>query len=114
MQTSADGVTKSSAELLISETLFDIADKQSRLDALTARMAGAGFWDNQERAQPIINQTKPLNNLLKPYKELATASEDLKALCELAEEDASLDEEVEPTLARMEKQVADFELKAML
>jgi peptide chain release factor 2 len=77
-------------------------------------MSAAGFWDNPEKAQQTISLTKPLNNLLKPYNELADAAADLTALCELAEEDASLEAELEPTLARMEKQVADFELKAML
>jgi peptide chain release factor 2 len=77
-------------------------------------MGAAGFWDNPEKAQQTISQTKPLNNFLKPYNELAEAAADLAAMCELAEEDESMEAELEPTLARVEKQVGDFELKAML
>jgi len=84
------------------------------LDELNARMGAPGFWDNQEKAQEIIAQTKPINSFLKPYKELASAAEDLRVLCELCEEDDSLEAELEPTLVRMEQQIADFELRSML
>lgn len=77
-------------------------------------MEASGFWDNPEKARAVIGQTKPLNNLLKPFNELWTAGEDLRVLCELADEDASLEAEVEPTLLRMEKELDDFELKSIL
>lgn len=77
-------------------------------------MGAAGFWDNPEKAQQTISRTKPLNNFLKPYNELAEAAADLAAMCELAEEDESMEVELEPALVRVEKQVGDFELKAML
>ncbi|MFO0845852.1 MAG: peptide chain release factor 2 [Gemmataceae bacterium] len=93
---------------------LDVPAKQRQLAELTARMGAAGFWDNPEKAQQTINATKPLNNFLKPYNELAEAAADLAAMCELAEEDASMEAELEPALARVERQVADFELKAML
>jgi peptide chain release factor 2 len=77
-------------------------------------MAAPGFWDNQEKAQQVIAQTRPLNGFLKPYRDLAAAAEDLRVLCELAEEDASLEEELGPTLERLEHQVDEFELRSML
>jgi peptide chain release factor 2 len=95
-------------------TLFDIASKQQQLDQLTALMGQQGFWDNQEKAQQTIAQTKPLNAVLKPYNELFSAAEDLKVLCELCEEDNSLEAEVEPTLQKLERQIADFEMRSML
>jgi peptide chain release factor 2 len=77
-------------------------------------MGAPGFWDNQEKAQAVIAQTKPLNGVLKPYKDLAAAAEDLRVLCELSEEDESLEAELEPTLATLEKQIDEFELRSML
>jgi len=77
-------------------------------------MGQQGFWDNPEKAQQIITQTKPLNSLLKPYKEMAAAAEDLKVLCELSDEDAGLEAEVEPALVKLEKQVGAFEMRSML
>jgi peptide chain release factor 2 len=77
-------------------------------------MGSATFWDNQEKAQEVIAQLKPLNGLLKPFEELAQAGGDLQALAEMAEEDAELEAELEPTLVQFEKQLADFELRSML
>lgn len=77
-------------------------------------MGQADFWNNADKAQQIIQQLKPLNALLKPYEELAAAAEDLRALAELAAEDASLDDELARELNRLEKQLAAFELQAML
>jgi peptide chain release factor 2 len=77
-------------------------------------MGQPNFWDNPERAQQTIQQLKPLNALLKPYEELTAAAGDLQALAELAEEDASLERELEDELRAMEKRLGDFEMQAML
>jgi peptide chain release factor 2 len=77
-------------------------------------MGQQGFWDNPEKAQEVIAQTKPLNNVLKPFKEMSAAAEDLTVLCELSEEDASLEAEVEPSLVKLERQVGEFEMRSML
>jgi peptide chain release factor 2 len=77
-------------------------------------MEAPGFWDNPEKARGVIAQAKPINAALKPYQELEKASEDLKVLCELCDEDAALEAEVEPTLVKLEKNVADFEMQSML
>jgi peptide chain release factor 2 len=77
-------------------------------------MGQPAFWDNPEKARETIQQLKPLNGLLKPYEELESASGDLRALAELSEEDASLDEELTAELGRMERRLGDFEMQAML
>jgi peptide chain release factor 2 len=51
---------------------------------------------------------------LKPYEELTKASEDLAAMAELADEDPSFEAEIEPVLAKAEKQLDAFELTAMM
>ena len=77
-------------------------------------MGQPNFWDNQEKAQQTIQQLKPLNGLLNPFDDLGKRVEDLKALGELADEDASLEPELEKELVAFEKTFADFELTAML
>jgi len=77
-------------------------------------MGKPGFWDNPEKAQEHIAQLKPLNGLLKPYEELQTRAGDLQAMAELAEEDASIEPELEQELNPFEKKLADFELRAVL
>jgi peptide chain release factor 2 len=77
-------------------------------------MGQSGFWDSQEKAQQVIGQLKPLTGLLKPYEELAHDAGDLETLAELAEEDASLDAELESTLTDFERRLGEFELRALL
>jgi peptide chain release factor 2 len=54
------------------------------------------------------------NSLLKPYEELTAAAGDIKAMAELAEEDASFEAEMEPALAAAEQKYEAFELQAMM
>ena len=59
-------------------------------------MASQGFWDDGEAAQATIQRLKTVNAVLKPVEAITSASEDIAALVELAEESA--DEEVETEL----------------
>jgi peptide chain release factor 2 len=77
-------------------------------------MGQPAFWDNPEKAQQIIAQLKPLNGLLKPYEELAAAASEIETLAELAGEDAELEAELERELTRFEKNLGEFEMRAML
>src|SRR5260370_38836132 len=95
-------------------TLFDLATKTTRRDQLAAQMERPAFWDNPEKAQQTIQQLKPLNDLLKPAEELRTSAEDLTVLAELAEEDATLEADLETELKSFKKRLGDFELRASL
>lgn len=77
-------------------------------------MGEPGFWDNQEKAQQVIQQLKPLTGLLKQYDEVNSAVEDVQALAELTEEDGSLEPELSGELAKAEHRFESFELKSML
>ncbi len=77
-------------------------------------MGASDFWEHPDKAQGVIAQTKPLNNFLKPYRELEGSVTDLTAMCELIEEDASMEDELVPMLDQLEKEIGDFEMKSML
>jgi peptide chain release factor 2 len=77
-------------------------------------MGQPAFWDNPDKAQQVIQQLKTLNALLKPYEDLTAAGADLQALAELAEEDDSLEGELETELRSLEKRLGEFEIQAML
>jgi peptide chain release factor 2 len=79
-------------------------------------MAGPGFWDNQEKAQGLMNELRTLNAAQKPINELIKGSDDLGVLIEFAEDDPSEanHQEVVHALAALEPQFADVELQAML
>jgi peptide chain release factor 2 len=77
-------------------------------------MGQPNFWDNQEKARELIGQLKPLNGLLQPFEALHGNTEDLTALAELTEEDASLEPELEQELGNVEKRLDDFELRTLM
>jgi peptide chain release factor 2 len=76
-------------------------------------MGAPNFWDNQEKAQQIIQQLKPLNGLINPFEDLIASAADLGALCELCAEDESLESELEKELYAIEKKLDAFDLRAM-
>lgn len=77
-------------------------------------MGASNFWDNQDKAQGIIAQLKTVNGVLKPFEDLEGEIGDLQVLAEMAEEDESMAGELEGTLAKLEKKMEAFELRAML
>ena len=83
-------------------------------DQLEAKQGEPGFWDNQDAAKGVIQKLKVVLSLIKPYEELSKASQDIAAMGELADEDPSFESEIEPALAKAEKQLDEFELKAMM
>ncbi len=77
-------------------------------------MAAPGFWDNQEKAQKTIGQLKSLNSVVLPHEQAHSSAEDLTALIEMAEDDDSLEAEVRQEVERLEREVEQLELKALL
>lgn len=77
-------------------------------------MGQDGFWDNQEKAQATISQLKPLKAIVEPLQQAIESAEDVEAMLELAEEDASLDSEVGAEVHRLNRALADLELKSLL
>jgi peptide chain release factor 2 len=77
-------------------------------------MAGSGFWDNQEKAQGLMNELRQINAAQKPINELVKGSEDLGVLLEFAEEDPSHEAELVAAADVLEQQFGEVELQAML
>lgn len=77
-------------------------------------MASPDFWDNQERAQEVVGQLKSVKAIVGPMTELVSATEDLSALLEMAEEDDSIAEEVAGEIQSLEEKLTELELKSLL
>jgi len=97
-----------------SETLFDYAARQQQSGVIEAKMAQAGFWDNQESAQSTIAELKAIGSILKPLDEAIAAAADLEVLLDMAREDAGLEAEVASEVDRLEGMVTQLELKGLL
>src|SRR5574344_1909634 len=79
--------------------VFDPDSINKKVAEKEAATTAPGFWDNQEKAQRVMNDIKLLKGRVEPWKELIAAVNDMEALYELGEE--SKDESVEPELRQM-------------
>jgi peptide chain release factor 2 len=77
-------------------------------------MGEPGFWENQERAQATVAELKGLTALLKPLTALVGSSGDVGVMLEMGDEDPEIAAELPAELDRIEGQLADLELKALL
>jgi len=79
-------------------------------------MGAPAFWDDNRRAQDQIRERSELSRTVTRVRELGQQVEDLEVLLELADEtaDPTLDAEIADGVARLAKELEDFELKVML
>ncbi len=58
-------------------------------------MAAPGFWDNQDHAREVIDESNQLKGWIEPYRGLESKAADLAELAELLEVEADADLEAE-------------------
>ena len=76
---------------------------------LEGRMGAPGFWDDQESAAKVSAEHARASRKLELWQALQRDAGDLETLIELADEDASLADEVEQQLADIEGRLATLE-----
>jgi peptide chain release factor 2 len=79
-------------------------------------MSAPDFWENQERAQEVVERLKAARGVLEPWERFETRLEEATILLQMAEEeeDAGTVTEVEGLAARLEKDLEDLEFRAVL
>jgi len=82
-------------------------------------MAGAGFWDNREQAQKLIDEANSLRKKVDPLLEAEKGLVDFREMIELAEsepeaEQLKYEKELDRDLAQFSKRLETLELKVFL
>ncbi len=79
-------------------------------------MASPAFWEDNRRAQTLVQERSELTRLVGRWRELAKQAEELRLLWELAMEEAdeSLAPEIEAGLRGLRRGLEEFELKVIL
>ena len=79
-------------------------------------MASPAFWDDNRRAQELIRERAELARVVARVTELGGQASDLGVLLELAAEagDDSVDAEIREGIAKLQRELDEFELKVML
>lgn len=96
--------------------LFDLEGSHKRVQELEQIMGQADFWDDQNKAQQVINELNGLKDLINSFKANEEALEDLEVAYELVKEenDEDLFKDLEEDLQNLIKQFNDFELEILL
>jgi len=103
-------------DCFICRGIFDLGSKEARVKELEALMEANDFWQDADRAQQVIHESNQLKLWTLPYWELKRRFEDIEALLPdaYAAEESSLVQELLNDLARVDKGLADLEVRRML
>src|SRR5690625_915319 len=85
--------------------LFDLDGNKERIAELEKEMTEPGFWDNQEEAQQVINETNHLKGTVQSFEKMAERIENAEVLYELVkeEEDPDLATELNDEMDALQK-----------
>lgn len=74
------------------------------------------FWENQEKAQKLMREQADLKSWVETWQNASTATQDVQAMIELAEElnDISMETEVDTELSKATAAVNELELRKIL
>jgi peptide chain release factor 2 len=92
-----------------SRTTFDPASLSERASALENELQAPGFWDDADRAARVSSDHARATRRLDGFRSLESDVADLEGLVEMAEEDASVADEVEGSIASVESRLAELE-----
>jgi len=88
---------------------------EERLKKLESQLANPGFWDNQEKSMPIIQELKIVRSTLDPYFEARKEFDELTELAViLDEQDKGSIREVSELLDKLAKKLEGLEFKSLL
>ena len=88
---------------------IDPAVLARRVAELEGQMGAPGFWDDQEEAAKVSAEHARTSRKLEAWQSLERDVGDLETLLELADEDPSLADEVDPQLADIESRLGSLE-----
>lgn len=96
--------------------LFDLEQKKARIAELEALMSDPSFWDDQNQAQTVIQESNGLKGYVDSFEEIQETLENLEVSYELVKEenDQELFEDLQSELQEFKEQVNKFELQLLL
>lgn len=96
--------------------LFDLEAKEAEIKKLENKMAEPNFWDDQDGAQKVINETNQLKSFVSSFTSIQDRLDDVEVTYELIKEenDEELYAELTEEVANLQKKMNDFELEMLL
>ncbi|MDG5471637.1 peptide chain release factor 2 [Jeotgalibacillus sp. ET6] len=96
--------------------LFDLDNKEAQIAEIDERMVEPTFWDDQQKAQSVINDLNALKETVHGYRDLLDTQENLELTHELLKEepDAELEKDMVAEMKAYMKSLDEFELQLLL
>lgn len=90
--------------------------KQERIAEFDEKMTDPSFWDDQQKAQEVINEANMLKEQVENYLRLQETYDDLEVSYQLVKEepDAELEKELESGVRNLLNELNDYELTMLL
>src|SRR5699024_12008928 len=87
--------------------LFELDVKKERIQELELEMTDPTFWDDQDKAQTVINESNGLKHLVDAFEELAERLDNQEVSYELVKEenDSELFEELDKEIGELSQDV---------
>ncbi|AHM57069.1 peptide chain release factor 2 [Peptoclostridium acidaminophilum DSM 3953] len=86
------------------------------MDEQEKAMASPGFWDDNERAQKMLQSNKMMKEEIESFERLESSYEDVQILLEMAveEDDEATELEVKQAIEELEQEIAGITIKTLL
>lgn len=97
--------------------VFDIEDSKERILELQEKAAEPGFWDDPEKSQPVLKETRTLEGHIEKYEKITSAFDDIEVMIEMAAEEEDSEEivaEIEQEIEALGKNIEELTLASLL
>lgn len=96
--------------------IFDLAQKEQKVEELEAKMQRDEFWEDNTQAQKVISDCNALKLWTVPYHDLKQSFTSIQALLPeaIAEKEQEMIEEFQKELIRIDKALSEMEIRKML
>ncbi|WP_454263458.1 peptide chain release factor 2 [Staphylococcus cohnii] len=95
---------------------LDLEEKEINIQEYEEMMTDPSFWDDQDKAQEIIDKNNALKSVVNAYRDLEANIEDMETTQELLleEDDTSMKDDLEASVIHFQNELNQFELQLLL
>ena len=97
--------------------VYDIENSRERILELREKAAEPGFWDDPEKSQPVLKETRTLEGNIEKYEKIVQAAEDIEVMLEMAAEEEDAEEyvaEIQEELTALGHKIEELTLASLL
>lgn len=99
--------------------VYDIDNCGEKIDELHEKAAELGFWDDLERSQQVLQQTRQLESKMERYNKFRSSFEDIEVMLEMAAEEdedtqAEMTDEIRQEIDKLQAELEAASLETLL